>query len=478
MSFHPSGLQLQLKLVLGILVVLLSLCSVDASAQQARVKIGVTTNKTLQIEIQQTAATDSWSFLNAVAGTLGLGDRISNFKVSNSSQNVAVRRIASGEYRADGPASECSYGVDLSKPELGNMAHASWMSTSEGILMFADLLPHDLMNRGISVEFTLPAGWRVHSAAATEASRFVISDPEKAVFLVGGATQKQSKKIDGVELTLFVSGHWPFSNSKALDTAVKVFKKYRSVTGYTLRQPAGIFVAPMPVPSALNKWKAETRGSVSVLLIDPTATFPTWNGQLGVIFTHELFHFWIPNSLVLKGDYDWFFEGFSLYQGLLTARDLKLISSQEFLNTIARVFDSYLSYSQKDSLVEASEKRWMNPGSYVYDKGLLVAFMLDLIARSQAGSRPLSEVYRELFVSFADKPADGNEAIIRLLSSSKQARELCERYITGRTQLEFESFLPQFGFRVETRENRSIVIINNSLNYQQRELVRSFGLKP
>jgi len=117
-------------------------------------------------------------------------------------------------------------------------------------------------------------------------------------------------------------------------------------------------------------------------------------------------------------------------------------------------------------------------GTYVYDKGMLVAFMLDLIARSQDDTRPLSEVYRQLFASFADKPVDGNEVIIGLLSSSKQARELCERYITGRSQLEFESFLPQFGFRVETRENRSIVIINNNLNDQQRELVRSFGLKP
>ena len=31
-------------------------------------------------------------------------------------------------------------------------------------------------------------------------------------------------------------------------------------------------------------------------------------------------------------------KGSPLYQGLLTAHDLKLISSQEFLNTIARVY--------------------------------------------------------------------------------------------------------------------------------------------
>jgi hypothetical protein len=400
-----------------------------------------------------------------------------NFKASNSYQNVAVRRIASGEYRANGPALECSYSVDLSKPELGNVAHASWIAASEGVLMLADLLPHDLLTRGMSLEVVLPQGWSVHSVEAIDAGRFVVSDPAKAVFLVSRGTQLQAKKIDGVELILFVSGRWPFSKSKVLEIAAKILKRYKNITGYPLRESAGIFVLPMPLPSAVSKWKAETRGLSTVLLIDPTAEFANWNGQLGVIFTHELCHFWVPNSLAMKGDYDWFFEGFTLYQGLLTARDLKLITSQEMLNTIGRVFDSYLSYTRTESLIDASEKRWANPGSYVYDKGMLVALMYDLVARSQKGTRTMPEVYRDLFASFAGKPVDGNEAIIGLLSSTKETRDLCERYIRGDARLELEDFLPEFGFRVQTKENRSTITINDNLNEQQRRLVRSFGLK-
>ena len=76
------------------------LLSANVFAQQARVRITVLTNKTLQIEIHQRGATDSWSFLNAISGTLGLGERISNFKASNSGHDVAATRIASGEFRS------------------------------------------------------------------------------------------------------------------------------------------------------------------------------------------------------------------------------------------------------------------------------------------------------------------------------------------------------------------------------------------
>ena len=41
------------------------------------------------------------------------------------------------------------------------------------------------------------------------------------------------------------------------------------------------------------------------------------------------------------GDYDWFFEGFTLYIALQTALKLKLIRFQGVLNTLERVYNSY-----------------------------------------------------------------------------------------------------------------------------------------
>ena len=82
-----------------------------------------------------------------------------------------------------------------------------------------------------------------------------------------------------------------------------------------------------------------------------------WKGQLEVIFSHEVLHLWVPNALQLRGDYDWFFEGFTLYTALLTALDLKAIDFREYLDTLARVYDSYISYPNVLSLIEAHHSR-------------------------------------------------------------------------------------------------------------------------
>ena len=69
-----------------------------------------------------------------------IGDSISNFQASKGN----AHRVASGEYRTDKGATSLSYAVDLSKPEPGNIAHASWLSRHVGVLMLADLLPENL----------------------------------------------------------------------------------------------------------------------------------------------------------------------------------------------------------------------------------------------------------------------------------------------------------------------------------------------
>ncbi len=84
-------------------------------------------------------------------------------------------------------------------------------------------------------------------------------------------------------------------------------------------------------------WKAETRGSTVVLLVNPAERKQMWTGQLGVIFTHEMLHLWVPNALKLEGDYDWFFEGFTMYVALRTALELKIIKFNGFLNTLGGV---------------------------------------------------------------------------------------------------------------------------------------------
>src|SRR5215510_10962877 len=125
-------------------------------------------------------------------------------------------------------------------------------------------------------------------------------------------------------------------------------------------------IAPLPVKVGSTKWRAETRGSTVVLLIDPSASFNHWVGQLSVIFTHELLHLWVPNTLQLEGDYDWFFEGFTLYMALRAALELRVINFKGFLVTLAGAYDAYISHSDDVSLIQASETRWTSGFNQVY----------------------------------------------------------------------------------------------------------------
>jgi hypothetical protein len=62
---------------------------------------------------------------------------------------------------------------------------------------------------------------------------------------------------------------------------------------------------------------------------------------------------------------------------------------------------------------------------------MLVAFLYDLMLRKEsAGKATLANRYRELFSRSGD-PAEGNKVIIKLLSSSPEARRVRKKYIEG-----------------------------------------------
>jgi predicted metalloprotease with PDZ domain len=255
-------------------------------------------------------------------------------------------------------------------------------------------------------------------------------------------------------------------------------KKYLALTAFRLPGKSVIMIAPLPVAVGSTKWRAETRGSTVVLLMDPYAAFPNWKGQLGVIFTHEILHLWVPNSLKLEGDYDWFFEGFTLYTALRTALELKIINFKEFLNTLARVYDSYLSFGETVSLIEASERRWTSPGSFVYDKGMLVAFLYDLIVRQESGGKTtLADCYRHLFNGGVADHAQGNEAIIRLLGSSPAVNDFTRVYVENSRQLELEKVLPSYGLQLDSSGQRSELTVSREVNEDQKRLLRSLGYR-
>ena len=455
-------------LILGLCVVFVCVAAVDVEAQTlTQFKITVSSPNEIAIEANLAVPSRSWSFRNAYAGALGIADRIDGFRANGA----LARKIAVGEFRSEQNAGRIDYLVRVRRPSPADVAHVTWLTEDHGFLMFADLLP--LAIEAFSVDFVLPSGWTIHSAITpAENGRYHVFEPADAVFFVGRAVRKTSKK----ELDSFVTGTWPFKDSVAVKAATRVMEKYLKLTGFPLGSQPAVMIAPLPVSTGATKWRAQTRGSTVLLLMDPHAQITNWKGQLEIIFTHEVLHLWVPNSLNLRGDYDWFFEGFTLYTALVTALDLKAIDFREYLDTLARVYDSYLSYPHELSLIEASERRWTNPWPVVYDKGMLVAFLYDLLLRKESGGKTtLASRYRELFGGTVADRGEGNEVIIKLLSSTPAATDLARAYISGSRELELKDALASYGLILDTTGNNSRISVDNKVDEDQKRLLKSLG---
>jgi predicted metalloprotease with PDZ domain len=188
--------------------------------------------------------------------------------------------------------------------------------------------------------------------------------------------------------------------------------------------------------------------------------------------------------LALEGSYDWFYEGFTIYQAARTAVRLGLLTFPEFLSSLGRAYDAYVGGVDHDrwSLVEASQRRWTGGESVVYQKSMLVAFLYDLKLRSQSnGKRSLNDIYRELFRqnrAVADEPritASGNEAVLKVLAGLKGMEPFAESYVSRAVTINLPSELMTFGLRVERPGSRSQLSVDDRLSRRQRDLLHDLG---
>jgi len=452
-------------------IFLLILLSAHCVTAQSRVTISISKPSQIKVEAELSAPTSSWSFRNAYAGVLGIAERIEDFRAAEAD----VRKAAVGEYRSERKSSMISYTVKLPPPTLADVSHFTWLTGDRGVLMLADLLPLEVQS--LSAAFVLPDDWMVEAAFPRDVhGQYEVVEPEKAVFCVGRTLRKSSTTVDGMPLDVVLSGKWRFKDRDALERATKVMERYLALTGFRLRDKSTIIIAPLPINDHKTDWKAETRGSTVVLLMNPDGGFKLWKSQLTVIFTHEVLHLWVPNSLKLEGDYDWFFEGFTLYTALRTALDLRVIDFKEYLATLGRVYDQYRAHPDTLSLIEESERRWASTGSQVYVKGMLVAFLYDLMIRKETGGqRTLADSYRDIFSGRLTDGADGNDAIISVLGSTPVSRSFLKVYVENSTEVDLNKVLPAYGMSVLFTGKGSQLRVDGDLNQDQKRLLRSLG---
>jgi hypothetical protein len=416
------------------------------------------------------------SFVRSYAGFNGLGGRISNVVLkTDGGQNVAFQPAVPGEYVANGPFTEWSYAIDLSpRKEQNAAAHISWIGNVIGILTLADVLP--IFGKGgkttsAKVKIVLPDGWRqmenrIDGIVETR-------DAASEVVVVGKDIRFRMVHTGGTAITICIAGEWLFTGDEVTNFARDIYANTREtfVANASKDVFVNIFKFPENVPH--GQWQAATRGR-NVTIISSDMPFKTQSLQrLHEQLRHEMFHLWIPNSVNLSGNYDWFYEGFALYASLKMAVAMNRIRFDDFLDTLSRAQAIDARQTNRLSLIDASNRRWNGADTYVYARGMVTAFLCDvLLLHNSKGKRSVNDILREFYTKhkYPNPRTDGNEAALAVLQTHRELSPVIDKYVMNSGKFAWEAELSLAG--VEMKNGLSVM---SKLNGRQKDLLDALG---
>ena len=479
------------KIAMLVFLALASGVGAVVSAQTLTVRIQIVPGPSSRLVIEASGPPSSkWSFPDTYAGVVGLASRVEKFQLLDSQgREISVRQIAPGQFSSSAPASKFKYEMQIAPPaRASDAALVSWLDADRGVLMMGDLLPLISGKPGEAWHTTarviLPVDWTAYSTENKNArGEMEIAAADRAVILLGKHVRSASRAILEQPLVLVTDSDWAFTDDEALDMVDRILKLHSEVAGHVPCQSSALVLLPFPAAISANGWSAQTRGCTVTLLMGRVPSKVGALSQLGLALTHELFHLWMPNALELSGDYDWFYEGFTMYQAARAALRLDLLTFQQFLNAIADAYNGSLAPdAQRLSLVEASRQRWTIGGSAIYSKAMVVAFLYDLSLRAQSkGKRSLNDVYRRILrehlrkSSSNESEADGNAVATSALRDEVAGAAFVDRFVNAPVAIDLQKELAPFGLTIEKLGLRTHIFVSEHLTSRQRELLKQLG---
>jgi len=472
-------------------ILLIPHCFVNLYAQgvEATIKIGVNPGSVASVSGRNSdprarGNLKNLSFLRSSVGIADLAARITDVDlIDYTGKSVAYKRFMAGEFVGETTFNQWSYKIDITAPKNSRAAaHVSWLSGDTGILMLDDLMPKfagGLDHAPAIVTVEIPFGWSIFTAEKRlDGNRFLISDMEKAVFLIGKNTRERPVKIGRSDLNLVLSGVWKFDDEEAVRMAAEIYSDYSKIFGSEPTGRAQISIIKFPHDAGLGVWEAETRGR-SVTIMSADMPFKTQSLQrLHEQLRHEIFHLWLPNAVNLSGNYDWFYEGFALYQSLKTGVQLNRIRFDDFLDTLSRAYTIDSVQAPGFSLIEASTNRFNGSETKVYARGMLVAFLCDLaLLEKSKGKKSVSDIFQALFEKhrFPSARQDGNTAILKVFREYTEISPIVVKYISGNAKIDWRDQLEAAGIETEPENPRTNLRVKIQVNGRQNALLDKLG---
>jgi predicted metalloprotease with PDZ domain len=425
-----------------------------------------------------------WTFTNSIAGVENLAARVSDFHLSgDQNREIEFKKLADGEYLASEEANFFNYRVNLKPlPNVAARAHASFFSNEHGLLMLGDLLPQfntDNQNFRAQIKFDLPVDWKIVSNEKKSGENvFQVKNIEKAVFLVGKNWREQEIQIGKTILSLVISGEWQFSDAEALKISSEIFEEYLKLFGEVPAEKVQVFLMRFPKEIKFGRWEAETRGA-NLIVFSGDMPFKSQSMQrLHEQLRHELFHLWMPNNLALTGNYDWFYEGFTVYQALRTGISMNQIRFEDYLDTLAQAYNLNNLQSENVSLIESSKNRWRGANSQIYARGMLIAFLCDIaLLRENKGKQSISTIFREIYQKHRvpNQLEEGNVAILKILKEYSELNLIIEKYVKGAQKFNWKTDLESIGIEAADENFVARLRIKTKLNGKQKDLLNNLG---
>ncbi|MDQ3130090.1 MAG: hypothetical protein M3Q99_04940, partial [Acidobacteriota bacterium] len=187
---------------------------------------------------------------------------------------------------------------------------------------------------------------------------------------------------------------------------------------------------------------------------------------------------WMPINLSLSGNYDWFYEGFALYQALKTGVAVNRLRFEDFLDTLARAHSIDTLQSQRVSLIEASKNRWSGANTQVYARGMLVAFLCDIAAlRASKGKNSIADIFQRIYQTHRqpNPKKEGNSAILEILQTRGELRSIVEKYIKGTENIVWQTDLEAFGIESAEENFQTVLKVKAKPNSRQKDLLDKLG---
>ncbi len=465
-----------------IVLILTGFFAIRAQKFDAKIKIVSATEVHIEgklLDQSNDAPNKSWSFSNA-GGAENPGGCVSDFNLFDDRQQaISTKKLAEGEFYVETKAVKFQYRINLtSLPDIKSRARVSWLDGGRGILMLADLLPRINSNNRLiaaKIQIELPAGWKIFSGETNLGENaFEVKNVENAIFAVGASW----REIEAANFKIALTDEWQFSDAEAEQMAAEIIETYRKLFGEMPPEKVQILLARFPQNTKFGRWQAETRGA-TVTILSSDMPFKTLSLQrLHEQMRHEIFHLWIPNNLALTGNYDWFYEGFTVYKALRTGLAMNQIRFEDFLATLGEAFDTDDFQTPKISLLEASKNRWNRANATIYARGMLVAFLCDTaILRQSKGKRSIDDVFQKIYRSHRvpNKPTDGGAAVLGVLKDYAELAPIVENYVEKTDKIEWETALDALGIEVSKENLSTKLSVKAKLNNRQKDLLNELG---